>query len=583
MGMLKRRFAVHRSHPYPARAAPDKVTETVCAIMSPARKMSSLQCRAARPRLRLSVFDPFANGMVNGRAMQPASPQQPSADPSTRPPSSSGPGPSGSSRPLTLLSFPRPTRTVTRRLDRKSSGSPMAENSKSHPASPVDGDDHDNTVTMARSTQGVADMSLDGNANSNSNSPFADEASDPGHSPDTAPAAVPGLHPQDTANVWVGSFEEGSRAFRTLLLNMRDRADPTKTSVSQVEFDRRLAAVKLFLRYLEFGLDITPSLRLRSNHSLDKALALIHDPRFESHVPAYLHLTVEAVRQRLEDENWGENTTGPNSPAETSQALVPLSHNNSTTAVPNHSSNVVLLLGSEGLATIRLPPASHPIWGVDGIMHGLVMITAAANHRISYAIDPRYEYLKRSAKIHGHNGHTPGDWWPLQRAAHLHGAHGAPMRGITGNGTDGSSGAYSIVISGSGRYKDLDLDQGDRLFYSADSSHDNEDPRAVAHCSNATLSLKQSMRLGTPVRVLRSRGGGGKRDGEGKAYVPVCGIRYDGLYQVLDVRRLKNARGGLYERFEMVRMGGQESLESIVMRSPTRKQREDWSRYKDGY
>lgn len=67
----------------------------------------------------------------------------------------------------------------------------------------------------------------------------------------------------------------------------------------------------------------------------------------------------------------------------------------------------------------------------------------------TYILNPRYE--KRQAKVPGHNGLTPGDWYPLQRCALAKGAHGQSMAGISGSA---DYGAYSIVVAGT--YKEVD-------------------------------------------------------------------------------------------------------------------------------
>jgi hypothetical protein len=61
------------------------------------------------------------------------------------------------------------------------------------------------------------------------------------------------------------------------------------------------------------------------------------------------------------------------------------------------------------------------------------------------------------------------------------------------------------------------------------------------------------------VRVLRAAGGK-------SAYAPQKGVRYDGLYTVVGVEQAKNGRGGLYNRFRLVRRPGQPSLADCRLR-----------------
>lgn len=210
------------------------------------------------------------------------------------------------------------------------------------------------------------------------------------------------------------------------------------------------------------------------------------------------------------------------------------------------------------------PPSEHPIWGDDGIMRGVLM---AKKGRIAYRIDDRYP--RRNSEIIGHNGLEPGQWFARQHCAVVHGAHAQTQRGIAGNQRDG---AYSIVVSGV--YKDQDSDEGDVIYYSAEGARDKNASQKADAVGNQALAV--SWRSGQPVRVLRSSSGS-------SPFAPACGIRYDGLYRVVDFELRRNKIGGLYRRYELRRLSGQRSLEEIVRTIPTAQEQADEARITEGY
>jgi hypothetical protein len=222
--------------------------------------------------------------------------------------------------------------------------------------------------------------------------------------------------------------------------------------------------------------------------------------------------------------------------------------------------------------TIRLPSPQHPIFGTEGIMHGVALKINA--QRNNYVLDLRYQ--KRDAKVYGHNGLEVGSWWPMQLLALFHGAHGMKIGGIAGNT---ETGAYSVVAGGR-NYEELDQDEGDVLYYSADRSYHNTDPKTPFPSSNETLSLKASQRLEKWVRVLRAAGS----SKTGRATLrPTVGVRYDDLYRVVAMRLKANERGGLYEQFKLERLEGQPPLGSLVKTRPTTQEVRDFYKREDGY
>ncbi|KAK4101312.1 hypothetical protein N658DRAFT_425980, partial [Parathielavia hyrcaniae] len=227
----------------------------------------------------------------------------------------------------------------------------------------------------------------------------------------------------------------------------------------------------------------------------------------------------------------------------------------------------------------RHPPPNQPYWGVHSIMYGLCYKRAGRNNRVIYGFDYRYLLNKRSAKVHGHNNLVPGAWYPLQKSAMFHGAHGAPIKGIYGNATDG---VYSIVVSGrNSTYHDLDRDEGDSLVYSADSpTGANADNNVAAQQSADARALRTSIQTRRPVRVLRSAASGRNPD---RQWAPSVGIRYDGLYRVMDELQGNNGQGGTVVKFRLRRLGGQTHLATLRDTVPSPQQILDEARIRDLY
>ncbi|KAK2068338.1 hypothetical protein P8C59_002980 [Phyllachora maydis] len=129
-------------------------------------------------------------------------------------------------------------------------------------------------------------------------------------------------------------------------------------------------------------------------------------------------------------------------------------------------------------------------------------------------------------------------------------------------------------------HDELDVDRGEELWYSADGgSISNTNRNAIASLSSGTRALQKSIETKRPVRVLRSVGVGPKST---KPLYPSCGIRYDGLYEVTDVKTSTNSQGGLYRRFRLRRCPDQVSLDQ-VQRAPSLQQRADFERIREGY
>lgn len=312
---------------------------------------------------------------------------------------------------------------------------------------------------------------------------------------------------------------------------VREYQDSRGYPISRDGLDKLAFVRRQFFPYLRFDIHMTLDIKRYSKIDL-RLQKVIQERRL---LPEDVVAAAELLYQKFESESWGANM----------------------------GLRRTSVTGSG-------PPADHPIWGINGIMHGATMFTEG--RKTTYNIDDRYRDEMRNYRVYGDNGLTPGDWFPKMVVARFNGAHSGGMRGISG---DPEHGAFSIVVSG--QYEE-DLDEGDVLYYSGEGADKNESPNEVDRRSTND-SLVESYDNRQPVRVLRSASKGERQ----RHYAPACGIRYDGLYTVIAVQQRHNAKGGLYQRFKLRRLGGQEDLEDIAARSPSAEQRRDFHRLREGY
>ncbi|EQB54991.1 hypothetical protein CGLO_05121 [Colletotrichum gloeosporioides Cg-14] len=173
---------------------------------------------------------------------------------------------------------------------------------------------------------------------------------------------------------------------------------------------------------------------------------------------------------------------------------------------------------------IPRPPTNHPIWGVEGIMHGLTIIG------IHIRFNPDYKHFRHQSKEYGHNGLEAG---------------------IHGNIT---TGAYSVVISPTS--ESTDIDTGDVVWYSGSGSENHQDVEKVPDRTTGTKALVASLATGNMVRVIRAAASKGKQ--MLFKHAPKVGFRYDGLYQVTLATTSVNKHGGRIEQFKLVRCENQD-------------------------
>ena len=329
-----------------------------------------------------------------------------------------------------------------------------------------------------------------------------------------------------------------------------------------------LPRLDTFLSWLDDKVTINPELVAKTK--IDEGLRLIFEkPDF--HFPAAQREKARTLHARWAEQNWGAPMPSTTESSE---------HGNDEIQGPTRDSqdenqprkkrrrlSPTTAQLSE-LNSIKPVPPNHRIWGVDGIMHGVARKVKGA--RKTMVLNPAYDHEKRDAKVYGHNGLQPGTWFPYQIVALFRGAHGTSQAGISG---DPERGAYSIVVSG--YYDRLDKDLGQSLYYSGSGSHENTDPLRPTDKTSGTECLHVSRRTGKPVRVLRSASGQSR-------FAPSAGLRYDGLYTVVDHRLKKNDKGGVYEQFKLERQPNQVDLESLVRR-PDARERRDLERVSNGY
>lgn len=379
-----------------------------------------------------------------------------------------------------------------------------------------------------------------------------------------------------TACVWVESVESGWHQLKTLYILTYDNRRHDSKKLSKEEIQGYIKNMRAYLLHLLHEVEPKPEFK---KLGLDKALAFYLPPEFPptlARVAPDLSILARQVLEKYESEDWGKDFTthqGEESEAEDLGSAV------ATTSTTGRNLSGSRPSTKTVTEDIPLPPVSHPIWGLQGIMHGVARKTTKTG-RVVPVLDPRYLSEKCNAKAFGHNGHKPGAWWAYMMAALFHGVHGSPQHGITGHA---KFGAYSIVVSANSVYRDLNEDKGTELWYSADKSTENANPTRI-ETSPETRSLEMSLENGKPVRVLRKAGN--TSDARHSPIYPTVGIRYDGLYKVVDQEIDTNKHGGAFKKFQLVRLPDSDNAGvswEEVQRYPTREQIRQFDKIKDGY
>ncbi|KAK3953242.1 PUA-like domain-containing protein [Pseudoneurospora amorphoporcata] len=379
---------------------------------------------------------------------------------------------------------------------------------------------------------------------------------------------------ENSVSIWVDSIKEGVKQLKVLYCITKDNRPDSAKKCTRKEIESYIRNMRAFLVYLKHEVEPSPVLK---DLGLDVALGYILGPNMETFkkMAPDLLLLAKRVLDKYEADGWGVDFTNHQGEESEEDDLGSAVATASTRGEKSLDSN-----SSDRTQVIKLPPVSHPIWGLQGIMHGVALRTTKTGRSVR-RLDPRYHNEQRNPKHFGHNSHKPGAWWAFMMAALFHGAHGSPQAGITGHA---KLGAYSIVVSADSVYRDLNEDKGTELWYSADKSTENANPLRLEQISNPTRSLEISLKTGKPVRVLRKAGK--TSDARRNTIYPTVGIRYDGLYKVMAQGTGTNKRQGVFKKFKLVRLPDSEndgvSWEE-VQRYPTREQLRQFDQIKDGY
>ncbi|KFY31725.1 hypothetical protein V493_00854 [Pseudogymnoascus sp. VKM F-4281 (FW-2241)] len=157
--------------------------------------------------------------------------------------------------------------------------------------------------------------------------------------------------------------------------------------------------------------------------------------------------------------------------------------------------------------------------------------------RTSHKLDKKYS-MKKSANVVGDNSLVNGQWWPNRICALRDGAHGEQEAGIHGQI---GKGTYSVVVA-QGGYADEDKEMA--IEYCGTQS-ENSIP------TKNTRLLLESYETKQPLRVLRA-------ENKNSKFAPKKGIRYDGLYTVVE-HTILDADTAMY-RFSLRRCKGQDPI-----------------------
>ena len=135
------------------------------------------------------------------------------------------------------------------------------------------------------------------------------------------------------------------------------------------------------------------------------------------------------------------------------------------------------------------------------------------------------------ADFHGEGKFVNGQWWPNQSCAQRDGVHGNYQGGIYGTS---DRGAFSVVLSGTSY---PDKDNGSSIWYYGTAGNKDFCKAATGATDYLLTSMSFPAALKKPVRVLRSH-----TLRKSNPYRPARGIRYDGLYEVMDKQCVDEVR-----------------------------------------
>lgn len=195
------------------------------------------------------------------------------------------------------------------------------------------------------------------------------------------------------------------------------------------------------LSWLDGEVRMSPELKRRGR--VDELLKLIYvNPNF--HFEDAQKLKAQELNRRFEDEQWGAppEIKREDDGSDQDDDEDEIEDESLEQSVPKRRKSGAADSKKDDSYIITRPPANHPIWGVNGIMHGIA-VRRTGDGRKSKMLNDRY--ATKDPKVYGHNGLTVGQWFPFRLCALFAGAHGASQAGIHGSK---ATGAYSVVVGG---------------------------------------------------------------------------------------------------------------------------------------
>ena len=209
--------------------------------------------------------------------------------------------------------------------------------------------------------------------------------------------------------------KERKDVIQTLALKSKKNPGLENPSLEETSL---LSRLDLLLTRLEDEVHMTPEFKQKT--LIDEGLKVIFDKPDQFKFPPQYVDRARALYQKWESESWGAPVAIEDDDADESGGDVQVNEMR-----VNSPKKRQRLQSSNGDSSyLRLPRPDHPIWGRQGIMHGICQ-AISINGRRSPQLDPRYDNEKRPANVLGHNGLTVGAWFPLQLVALFKGAHGS--------------------------------------------------------------------------------------------------------------------------------------------------------------
>lgn len=145
--------------------------------------------------------------------------------------------------------------------------------------------------------------------------------------------------------------------------SMKERGIP---DLDLKKYREQIERTRSYLDLLEFDTNMSPELRDKAR--IEAVLELMNRPKV--YFPDDVKQRAEMLLQRFRDENWGagaevevDDDSGSDSDDEAVASPSTATAPTAPAAPAGQSGNATVVL--------RLPPADHPIWGVNGIMDGI--------------------------------------------------------------------------------------------------------------------------------------------------------------------------------------------------------------------